>query len=246
MRLRPAQVDRMTHPLARAVGAAFLFQPEQPVVVPHPVDDVRRSVAVDVIDQHGNAHVAGQLELLVNDPLARPPIRRRFHPTHAGDEIAAAVAVEIAKAQALAHERLVVGGVFDELAQAFARGVAFEFVPGHCPAGRIGNERRLAITGHVPQACRLDESRIDQVFLPFAAGLAGVLVPEHLPAEEPARDDVGVAVAVDVQHQVGEVVEVLQLVLDLAERMFLPVAAGICRSARTSFRRRPRSSGRCG
>jgi hypothetical protein len=57
--------------------------------------------------------------------------------------------------------------------------------------------------------------------------MAGVLVPEHLTAEKPARDDVGVAVAVDIQNQIGEVVEILQLVLDLAERVFLPAPQGI-------------------
>ena len=45
----------MTHPLARAVGTAFLFEPEQPIIVPHPVGDLRGVVAVDVMGSDGNA-----------------------------------------------------------------------------------------------------------------------------------------------------------------------------------------------
>src|SRR5688572_14526009 len=73
-------------------------------------DEVVVAVAIDVVNKRGNARVAGQLPLRVPLPAAGAAVLRRFEPTTWADDVAAAVAVDIAKADAVAghFERQVV------------------------------------------------------------------------------------------------------------------------------------------
>ena len=91
----------------------------------------------------------------------------------------------------------------------------------------------LAVVVEIHQKGELyGRAGLDHVFLPLAAGCAGVLAPEEAVREPGAAHDIDAAVAVDVERQIREVIDVVvgvrqgaEFVLDPA-RAFVPVLAG--------------------
>ena len=91
----------------------------------------------------------------------------------------------------------------------------------------------LAVVVQIHQERELDAvSVFDQVLFPLAALRSGILVPPDAVAVRRGTDHVGIAVAVDVEHEIGEIFGGVAVVLDGAKvvldpvRPLIPVLAG--------------------
>ena len=67
-------------------------------------DEVVVAVAIDVVDERGNAGVARQVPVGVPLPAACATIFRSFEPAVRADDVASAVAVDVAEADAVAGD----------------------------------------------------------------------------------------------------------------------------------------------
>src|SRR4029450_8068097 len=116
-----------------AVLVLRLLDPIQPVVVPAAIDEVIVTVSVRVMNQNGNARVAVQFPIRMPDPAACAAILGRFKPAFGTNDVAAAVTIDVAKANPVASDldRQV---VLDELRLA----ASHDFVPG----GEVGAVRQ--------------------------------------------------------------------------------------------------------
>ena len=91
---------------------------------------------------------------------------------------------------------------------------------------RVGQDVRHAVARQVDHPGRLDvPGHVDLVIGPGRAGFPGVLDPADVLGEVGARDEIGVAVAVDVERQGREIVVVGALPLDVADVIRLPVGS---------------------
>src|SRR6266404_3059389 len=98
-----AVVDRVLHPLDLIVLGALLIEPVDPEIVGAGIDDVVQAVAVDVDDQDRNAGLF-EVEIWMPDPTLLARVLRRFGPTVAANDIHAAIAVDVARAQPVPRE----------------------------------------------------------------------------------------------------------------------------------------------
>ena len=80
------------------------MQPEQAVVVAHAIDDVGQSIAVDVASQDLDAGRA-ELPVGVPGPGAVGRIGRRLEPALGREQVGAAVAVDVPRADAVPGRR---------------------------------------------------------------------------------------------------------------------------------------------
>ena len=133
-------------------------------------------------------------------------IGRGLEPALGGEQVDPAVAVDVARADAVA------GGLRAEVVllelEALAVGLLDDLVPDD-DVDRVGQDVGDAVAGQVDSHGRLDGARhVDLVIGPGRAGLARVLDPADVLAEVRDGDEVGVAVAVDVERQRREVVVV--------------------------------------
>ena len=175
----------------------------------------------------GDGHV-DRLPGGMERPVARARIGGRLEPAARREDVVALVAVDVAGADAVP-----VGAIADDVRDP---GLVLDFVPA-CPVpfscARIS--LRLAVVVDVGEERELDVEAVDgrpasSVLAPLR--LPGVPPPRH-PLREPRhRDDVGIVVAVDVDHQVAEIVDVLVAEAELAEAVLRPVEPAPRTSAR--------------
>src|SRR5262245_34048534 len=92
---------------------------------------------------------------------------------------------------------------------------------------------RLAVVVEVDEKSELDrETRIDDRFGPRPAAFPWILPPRDFSRKPGHADDVGVPVAVDIERQIAEPVDVILRVVQFAELVldprgrFVPVLAG--------------------
>ena len=192
----------------------------------HGGDDVGPPVAVDV--QHVDEARRAELEIGVPLPLAGARVRRRLEPALGRDDVDAAVAVDVARADAVAE-----GFRADDVLHEAA---VFMLIPrgGRVRAAILRQDAvLLAAVREVHQERELDEvALVDNVFLPRRAGLARILHPHQLVLEAVGGDDVHFAVAVHIQRQIRENIDVTGDVGDVAEFVrrplgrFVPILAG--------------------
>ena len=239
VRLRPRAVDDVRQPAP--VGG--LLDPHQAVIVRAGGEDVHAAVLIDIDDVHeAEFHAAarggrgagrgdgvlvpvGGMEL----PLAGGAhIFGRFEPALGREDVVAPVAIDIAHADAVAVA-LVADDVFHPLAI-----LQFEPCERNIGAVELGEQfLLLAVVVEVHQEGEFGGAAgIDFVDCPRAAALPGILQPDDFGGEVAELDDVNPAVAIHVEGDVGEVVDVVGVEVDRAEGMldpvgrFVPVLAG--------------------
>ncbi|MCZ7641138.1 MAG: hypothetical protein M5U12_36845 [Verrucomicrobia bacterium] len=144
------------------------------------------------------------------DPGSGARVGGGFEPGVGAKDVGAPVAVEVADAAAEVHE-LFRDDMLDERARAVGLGDGFE------PEGGLGGGQDLAglavaIDVHEFAAFEVDAGLGDGLG-PLAAAVAGIAIPPDALAEPAARDHVDEAVAVHVEGQVHEVVEVAFAIL---------------------------------
>ena len=235
----PCDQARVDHP-ARPLAALALLEPEDAVVVAGGGDDIVPAVAVDVDDVHeaeladargrvglgrrrgrGDGNVDG-LPDRMERPVPCARIGRRLEPAARRQDVVALVAVDVARADAVA-----VGAIADDVRDP---GLVLDFVPGLARAVLLREDfLRLAVVVEIDEQRELDvEAFVDRrlpsrIVLARQPALAGVAPPRHLLREPGDRHDVGIVVRVDVDHQVAEVVDVLVAEAELAEAVLRPV-----------------------
>ena len=217
---RPRVVDEVLFPRALSVFLRLL-QPKNAVVVAHRVNQIGITVAIHVGDDHGNRRLA-EFKLGVPDPLAFPAIDGRFEPAVGADDVAAAVAIDVAEPAAVAR-----GGDGEVVTEPFRFGFrrGGQQLP---PRGKIAAARQqveLAIAVDVVEPARLHGAGFgDQVFLPFTETGARMLDPKEGTAAPVDVDQVGPAVAVDVHLEVRVPVPVRWHAefFDVADKVLFP------------------------
>ena len=161
-------------------------------------------------------------------PRARARIGGRFRPSSRGQDVGAAVFVDVTRA--------------DAVAVTLRRDDVLDPASG---LGLVPRERRLrrsslredflglAVVVEIREQCELDrEARVDFRLGPHPPRLARILPPGDLLREPRDRHDVGIAVSVHVDGKVAEIVDVVVREVELPERMpgpcgsFVPVVSG--------------------
>ena len=99
MRLRPGIVDDVLGPRAAAIRTLLLHVPEDPVVVSQTGHEIGQPVAVHVL--HVNESGRSKIEFLMKGPLAISRVGRGFEPALGSNDVGAAVAVHVARADAV-------------------------------------------------------------------------------------------------------------------------------------------------
>jgi len=104
-------------------------------------------------------------------------------------------------------------------------GLVLDLVPRLAGAVLLGDDLvGLAVVVHVGEDRELDvESFVNRRQLPLAAGLSRVAPPRDALREPRDRRNVGILVAVDVDYEVAEVIDVLIAESQLAEAMRRPL-----------------------
>ena len=129
----------------------------------------------------------------------------RFEPALGRQDVGAAVAIHVARADAVAVT-VRADHVLDE-------GAVFELVPGERRVVLAELRQHLALLAVVIEVDQKDEldrpAVFDGVLLPVADAAAGIFHPVELFGELGAAHDVERAVAVDVDRQVAEIVDVV-------------------------------------
>ncbi len=146
-----------------------------------------------------------------------------LEPAFGREQVDAAVAVDVARADAVSGRR---GAevVLLELV-AFAVALLDDLVPDD-HVDRVRQQVGHAVSREVDHPGRFDVARlIDLVIGPGRAGLSRVLDPAHALAEVGARHGVGMAVAVDVERQGREIVVVRAHPRHVADVKGLPVGS---------------------
>src|SRR5690606_6865404 len=131
-----------------AGGIDPLLVPGQAVVMCAADDEIGLAVAVHVVDEDGHAGHA-QFEFRMPGPLAGPGVFGGFEPAVRPDEIAPAVAVDVAEAQPVADAALF-ENVLRERAGTLAFRIDVEAVDDNVAAG-VGAGLRSAVAVHIPE-----------------------------------------------------------------------------------------------
>ena len=193
-----------------AVGGAGLFEPGEAVAVGvFAGDNIGEAVAVDIHDEHVSAAFGREGEGMKR-PLGIADERGGLlPPALTGEEIVAAVAVDVAVAEAVGEalpfgirggggmEDPGAGGVFG-----IRRGVA-EAIIGHANQdGRAGGEERAEGGRLVVHGEEHD------VTAPDAAGGAGVFIPRGINAGKTEHEHIGPGVAVEIGGEAEKIIGV--------------------------------------
>ncbi len=210
--LGPGVVDHVFDPLS--VGA--LFHPEEAVVVGVAEHEVISAIVIDVVD-------VDEADVDLHIPVGMPFPIGGLKPAFGGEDVGFAVFVYVAGADAVS-EALVADGVLFPSA-------LDEFVPGGdgLAAAELGEDfEGFAVVVEVDEEGELDVfAFFDHVLFPGAGFPGGVFPPGELAAEPIAADDIDVAVGVDVDGEVTEVVDVVIVEIEFAEAGFFPGWRGV-------------------
>ncbi len=149
-------------------------------------------------------------------PVAGSRIGGCLEPAARREDVVALVAVDVAGADAVP-----VGRGADDVRDP---GLVLDLVPRLPGTVLLGDDLvGLAVVVHVGEGRELDvESFVNRRQLPIAAGLSRIPPPRHALREPRDRRDVGIVVAVDIDYEVAEVVDVLIAESQLAEAVRYP------------------------
>ena len=138
-------------------------------------------------------------------PRCRARVGRRLEPALGSEQVDAAVAVDVPRADSVPG-RIGEPKVVLLEHKSFAVTFLHNLIPDD-DVDRVGQDVRHAVTREVDHPGRFNVARlVHLVISPVRAGFAGILDPADVSGEIGARDEIGVAVAVDVQRQRREIV----------------------------------------
>ena len=168
---------------------------------------------------------------LVKRPVARcTHIRRRLEPAGRRHDVLAAIAIHVASTDAVSEKSRLTDDVLDPLAE-------LDFVPCGRQVRRARELRqqllRFPVVVQIHEKCKLRWSdRVDRIHRPRAGRCPWIPEPLELSREVADLHDVDVTVAIDVDGQVAEIVDVAGRSVDRAQRVlrprgcFIPVLRG--------------------
>jgi hypothetical protein len=208
-----------------------LLHPKNPVIVRHRRDKVRPLIAVD-IDRVYEGGVA-ELKIGMPCPSAAAQINGRLEPAFRRNDIGAAIAINVPGADAMP--------ITVRADNVLGPRPSPELIPGQrsLRIAELGQQLSLlSVVVNVDQKCEFHgRDLFNDMTAPRAVAASGILPPLQAAAEPGAAYDIHVAVLIDIDRQIAEVIDIVLDELNLAKLMTRPFRAFVPILARNDVER---------
>ena len=181
-------------------------------------DQIVLAILIHVVGDDRDAGIAERQFRVVGPGLLKG-LLRRLQPAQVHDQVAAPVAVHVAKSQSVSLGlRIHIHAL--ERARALSGSVPLQNEDSNTVVRQVWHRLHMAVAVDIPEAAPLHVAHFrDFVDGPFHRLALGIFPPDDLFIEPAARNHVQEAIAVHIQGIIREVVEILGFRIDLSHQM---------------------------